>query len=122
MILAGIILFFVGRFAMTGPAFQPHILEGIDLHLGETVTSIGVFLFMIGLIGGLFTKPLAQAIEERTSTLERTFSEAEKLKADMDEAIGRKVFGSPYFIVDGEPFWGADRLEHLDRWLATGGW
>jgi F-type H+-transporting ATPase subunit b len=84
MILAGIILFFVGRFAMTGPAFQPHILEGIDLHLGETVTSIGVFLFMIGLIGGLFTKPLAQAIEERTSTLERTFSEAEKLKADMD--------------------------------------
>ena len=32
------------------------------------------------------------------------------------------VFGSPYVIVDGEPFWGADRLEHVERWLATGGW
>jgi len=40
----------------------------------------------------------------------------------MEEAIERKVFGSPYFIVDGEPFWGADRLDHVERWLATGGW
>lgn len=44
------------------------------------------------------------------------------LKAEVDAAIERKVFGSPYFIVDGEPFWGADRLDHLERWLATGGW
>lgn len=44
------------------------------------------------------------------------------LKAQVDQAIARKVFGSPYFIVDGEPFWGADRLDHVERWLATGGW
>jgi len=44
------------------------------------------------------------------------------LKAEVDAAIAAGVFGSPYFIVDGEPFWGCDRLDHLDRWLATGGW
>lgn len=46
----------------------------------------------------------------------------DKLKSEMDEAMARKVFGSPYFIIDGEPFWGADRLDHVERWLATGGW
>ena len=46
----------------------------------------------------------------------------DRLRQAMDDAIARKVFGSPYFIVDGEPFWGADRLDHVDRWLATGGW
>jgi len=46
----------------------------------------------------------------------------DRLRAEVDEAVARKVFGSPYFIVDGEPFWGADRLDHVERWLATGGW
>jgi 2-hydroxychromene-2-carboxylate isomerase len=46
----------------------------------------------------------------------------DRLREEMDQAIARKVFGSPYFIVDGEPFWGADRLDQLDRWLETGGW
>jgi 2-hydroxychromene-2-carboxylate isomerase len=46
----------------------------------------------------------------------------DRLREKMDEAIARKVFGSPYFIVDGEPFWGADRLDQVERWLATGGW
>jgi 2-hydroxychromene-2-carboxylate isomerase len=46
----------------------------------------------------------------------------DKLKLEVDEAIARNVFGSPYFLVDGEPFWGADRLDHVERWLATGGW
>jgi 2-hydroxychromene-2-carboxylate isomerase len=36
------------------------------------------------------------------------------------QAIARGVFGSPYFIVDGEPFWGNDRLDQLERWLASG--
>ena len=46
----------------------------------------------------------------------------DRLRAEVDAAMARGVFGSPYFIVDGEPFWGADRLEQVDRWLATGGW
>lgn len=46
----------------------------------------------------------------------------DKLKVVVDAAIARNVFGSPFFIIDGEPFWGADRLDHVERWLATGGW
>ncbi len=46
----------------------------------------------------------------------------ERLKAINDEALGKGVFGSPFFLVDGEPFWGHDRLDQVDRWLATGGW
>ena len=36
-------------------------------------------------------------------------------------AMARGVFGSPFVIVDGEPFWGIDRFDQLERWLATGG-
>ena len=46
----------------------------------------------------------------------------ERLKSEVDAAIERGVFGSPYIIVDGEPFWGSDRLDQVEKWLATGGW
>lgn len=45
-----------------------------------------------------------------------------RLRQEVDAAIERKVFGSPFVFVDGEPFWGADRLDQVERWLATGGW
>jgi 2-hydroxychromene-2-carboxylate isomerase len=50
-----------------------------------------------------------QAIKDRT-------------RVEVDRAIARGAFGSPYIIVDGEPFWGSDRLDQIDKWLATGGW
>ena len=37
------------------------------------------------------------------------------------QAIARGAFGSPFVIVDGEPFWGLDRFDQIERWLATGG-
>jgi 2-hydroxychromene-2-carboxylate isomerase len=46
----------------------------------------------------------------------------ERLRSETEAALARGVFGSPFIIVDGEPFWGHDRLEQVDRWLATGGW
>ena len=46
----------------------------------------------------------------------------ERLKNEVNAAIERGVFGSPYIIIDGEPFWGHDKLEEIDRWLETGGW
>ena len=46
----------------------------------------------------------------------------DRLRSEVDGAVARGVFGSPYFIVDGEPFWGSDRLDQVERWLATGGW
>ena len=46
----------------------------------------------------------------------------DRTRAEVDKAIARGAFGSPYIIVDGEPFWGSDRLDQIDKWLATGGW
>ena len=45
-----------------------------------------------------------------------------RAKAEVENAMQAGVFGSPHFIVDGEPFWGIDKFEQIDRWLATGGW
>ena len=44
------------------------------------------------------------------------------LKREVTAALKKGVFGSPYIIVDGEPFWGYDRLEDLGVWLEMGGW
>lgn len=46
----------------------------------------------------------------------------ELLKRQVDAAIRKGVFGSPYIIVDNEPFWGYDRLDDVDVWLDSGGW
>jgi 2-hydroxychromene-2-carboxylate isomerase len=46
----------------------------------------------------------------------------ERTKVEGDKAIAKGTFGSPYIVIDGEPFWGADRLDQIDKWLATGGW
>lgn len=35
-----------------------------------------------------------------------------------EEAIAANVFGSPWYVVDGEAFWGQDRLEFVERALA----
>jgi len=42
------------------------------------------------------------------------------LKRDVDAAIAAGVFGSPFVVVDSEPFWGLDRFEQIERWLALG--
>ena len=51
---------------------------------------------------------------------------SETSRQDLREAVAlsvdKGVFGSPFILVDGEPFWGSDRLDLLDQWLARGGW
>ena len=44
----------------------------------------------------------------------------ERTKNEVDGAIARGIFGSPYIIIDGEPFWGMDRLDQAEKWLAGG--
>ena len=41
-------------------------------------------------------------------------------QAYTDEALKLGVFGAPTFVVDGELFWGQDRLEFLQRRLQAG--
>jgi 2-hydroxychromene-2-carboxylate isomerase len=41
---------------------------------------------------------------------------SERYKASTEEAKSMGVFGSPTFVVDGEVFWGDDRVEDAIRW------
>jgi 2-hydroxychromene-2-carboxylate isomerase len=47
-------------------------------------------------------------------------------RANTEEAIARHVFGSPTYVVGGDPFYGQDRLDLVDRALvrpfARGSW
>ena len=43
------------------------------------------------------------------------------LRNEVEAAIAKGVFGSPFVFVDGEPFWGIDRFAQIERWLAEGG-
>jgi len=63
---------------------------------------------------GLAGDELAAALEEPAVKA--------RLKDAVDAAVAAGVFGSPFVVVDGEPFWGHDRFAQIDRWLSTGGW
>ena len=41
----------------------------------------------------------------------------DKTRGEVDAAVAKGVFGSPYIVVDGEPFWGMDRFDQVERWL-----
>ena len=86
---------------------QAHWGEGRDIGAPEQVAAIAAPLG-IG-EGALLAAVADPAIKER-------------LKEATAAAIARGVFGSPFVFVDGEPFWGADRLPQVDAWLARGGW
>jgi 2-hydroxychromene-2-carboxylate isomerase len=67
---------------------------------------------------------IARAVSiDRTELAEALASTALKdlVRLNNDRSLARGVFGSPFFIVDGESFWGLDRLPQLERWLSEGG-
>ena len=53
--------------------------------------------------------------------LEQSFSQAvhERYEANTWQAIEAGVFGAPTYGVDGEMFWGQDRLEFVERKLRS---
>jgi 2-hydroxychromene-2-carboxylate isomerase len=42
----------------------------------------------------------------------------EQYERNTDEAMAANVFGAPWYVVDGESFWGQDRLDFVERALA----
>lgn len=67
---------------------------------------------------------IASKLGVHRSTLEIALQTPEikaRLKDEVDGAIAAGVFGSPHIIIDGEPFFGADRLPQIEQWLKTGG-
>jgi carboxymethylenebutenolidase len=68
---------------------------------------------------------LASLLKERelpARRLEDAHSQAVSVRyeANTARAIEAGVFGAPSYVVDGEIFWGQDRLDFLDRHLARG--
>jgi len=47
---------------------------------------------------------------------------ADLLRTNVQMALARGVFGSPFFLVDNEPFFGVEKMELLQQWLQSGGW
>ncbi len=46
----------------------------------------------------------------------------ELLRRQVDDAIGAGVFGVPYYVVDGEPIWGVDRMWMVEHWATRHAW
>ena len=68
-------------------------------------------------------KALAAEFGLDAAEAERVWTEPRwksRLKTACDDAIAQGVFGAPFFVIDGEPFWGNDRRDQIERWLAGG--
>jgi 2-hydroxychromene-2-carboxylate isomerase len=61
---------------------------------------------------GINTAQLAAGVQED--------SIKNALRTAVEQAIARGVFGAPTLFVDGEMFWGHDRLPQIERWISTG--
>ena len=69
-------------------------------------------------------KVLAELLAEcglDAARLEQSYSQAvqERYEAHTAQAIDAGVFGAPTYAVDGELFWGQDRLDFVERRLGT---
>lgn len=58
---------------------------GLPLDLMKTLAAIGVFLILFPLLDSFYFTPLAESINNRTKSLEDTFTEAETLRTDMQQ-------------------------------------
>jgi 2-hydroxychromene-2-carboxylate isomerase len=77
--------------------FEAYFVD--NLNIGEPANVLKVARAL-----GLQPDIESQAVKDRT-------------RAEVEAALAKGVFGSPYIIVDGEPFWGVDRFEQIERWL-----
>jgi 2-hydroxychromene-2-carboxylate isomerase len=62
---------------------------------------------------------ILQALALPAERIEQAHSQAvqERYAADTQQAIDIGVFGAPCYVVDGEMFWGQDRLDYVERKL-----
>lgn len=86
-------------------AYRAYFVDGIDIGDPDQVVAIAA-------AQGLDGAAVADGIQTPDSKLQ--------LRTSTEEAIARGVFGSPYVIVDGEPFWGFDRFDQMRYFLQHG--
>jgi len=86
--------------------YRAFFAEGLDISDADVAASVAA-------------REGLDAAEARAAVDDPAMKDA--LKREVEQAIARGVFGSPFIIVDGEPFWGLDRFDQIERWLVTGG-
>jgi 2-hydroxychromene-2-carboxylate isomerase len=86
--------------------FRAYFVDGQDISTSECVLALAAQ-------AGAEPAALAAALLEPVLK--------ERLKTECATALVKGVFGSPHIIIDGEHFFGADRLPQIERWLASGG-
>jgi 2-hydroxychromene-2-carboxylate isomerase len=86
--------------------YSAYFVDDIDISNAENVLAVAA---KIGFA----------ADEVRSGINDQAVKDLTRKRAE--EAIAIGAFGSPYIVVDGEPFWGSDRLDQVEKWLATGG-
>ncbi len=93
------------RFAQL--VFHAYFAAGQDITAPQTVADLA-----------------AQAGADGAAVLSALGTDAVKqmVRAKTDAALARGVFGSPFFLVGDEPFWGCDRLPMVAQWMRQGGW
>jgi 2-hydroxychromene-2-carboxylate isomerase len=92
------------RFAHS--VFRTYFVDGRDISESAVMLNVSAKL-------GVDPVALSSAIENQAIK--------DKLRQETDAAIALGMFGAPWITVDGETFWGADRLPQVEHWLETGG-
>lgn len=87
--------------------YKAYFVDSLDISAPQAVVDVARQT-------GIDADALAKALEDPAIK--------ERAKKEVDAAIAAGVFGSPFFIVDGEPFWGVDRIPMLEDWIKSGGW
>jgi 2-hydroxychromene-2-carboxylate isomerase len=87
--------------------YTAYFVDGVDISAPQAVIGIAKGV-------GVDGAELSAALEDPALK--------ERAKKEVEGAMQAGVFGSPFFIVDGEPFWGVDRMPMLQEWIRTGGW
>lgn len=87
--------------------YRAYFVDGIDIGAPASVIDIAASV-------GIDRAALAAALDDPAVK--------ERAKREVEAAMAAGVFGSPFFVVDGEPFWGNDRIPMLEEWIRTGGW
>jgi 2-hydroxychromene-2-carboxylate isomerase len=85
------------RVMLAKALYRAYFLDNVNISEPENVLKVAASL-------GLKPDLNDQAVKDKT-------------RAAVDAALAKGVFGSPYIVIDGEPFWGMDRFEQIERWL-----
>jgi 2-hydroxychromene-2-carboxylate isomerase len=88
-------------------AYRAYFVDGVQIGDAANVAQIAAGLG-VGVDAGALTEALGGAQLK------------ERLRTEVEQAIARGVFGSPFMIVDDESFWGFDRFDQLDAYLRDG--